>query len=156
MRIPQSTDALHGIVGDANMSEYATALKVGTTTLVIDLIEQNRIPNDFAVHHPTQAIKEISRDQTYEWILKLKTGKTISAVDLQREYLALAQKYLNAQNEDTDWVLIEWESVLESLENEPMKLRNRLDWVGQEVAPGIHSLMKRGSIGMTRGYRALT
>ena len=129
---PAKYRRLHGIVGDANMSEYATAIKVGTTTLVIDLIEQNRIPNDFAVHQPTHAIKEISRDQTYEWTLRLNNGRTISAVDLQREYLALAQKHLNAQNYETDWVLTEWESVLDSLENEPMKLRSRLDWVAKK------------------------
>ncbi len=129
---PTKFRRLHGIVGDANMSEYATALKIGTTTLVIDLIEENRIPDDFTVQQPTHAIKEISRDQTYEWMLKLNNGKTISAVNLQREYLALAQKHLNAKNDETDWVLAEWESVLDSLEKEPMELRSQLDWVAKK------------------------
>jgi proteasome accessory factor A len=129
---PTKYRRLHGIVGDANMSEYATALKVGTTALVIDLIEQEHIPTDFAVHQPIHTIKEISRDQTYEWLLKLNNGKTISAVDLQREYLALAQKHLDVQNDETDWVLVEWESVLDSLEKEPMQLRSQLDWVAKK------------------------
>ena len=129
---PTKFRRLHGIVGDANMSEYATALKVGTTALVIDLIEQKHVPSDVAVHQPIHAIKEISRDKTYEWQLKLNNGKTISAVDLQRVYLALAQKHLEVRNAETDWVLVEWESVLNSLEKEPMELRSQLDWVAKK------------------------
>ncbi|MCZ6677769.1 MAG: depupylase/deamidase Dop [Candidatus Poribacteria bacterium] len=123
---------LHGIVGDANMSEYTTALKIGTTALVIDLIEQKRIPDHFALRDPIHTIKEISRDQTYQWQFELANGKTISAIDLQREYLALAQKYLDAESDDTDWVLIEWESVLDELESNPMNLTDRLDWVAKK------------------------
>ena len=123
---------LHGIAGDANMSEYTMALKVGTTAHVIDLIEQKRIPDYFAIRDSIHTIKEISRDQTYKWQFKLANGTTISAIDLQREYLALAQKHLAAQSEDTDWVLVEWESVLDELEKDPMNLTDRLDWVAQK------------------------
>jgi proteasome accessory factor A len=123
---------LHGIAGDANMSEYATALKIGTTALVIDLIEQKRIPDNFAIRDPVGTIKEISRNQTYEWLFKLKDGRSISAVELQREYLALAEKHLAGRDSETDWVLLEWESVLDGLEKDPMELRDRLDWVAKK------------------------
>ncbi len=130
---PAKYRRLHGIVGDANMSEYATALKVGTTALVIDLIEQKHIPVDrFALRDPLHTIKEISRDQTYKWQFRLADGARISAIDLQRKYLALAQEYLSAQSDDTDWVLLEWESILDELEKDPMNLTDRLDWVAKK------------------------
>ena len=129
---PAKYRRLHGIVGDANMSEYATALKIGTTALVLDLIEQKRVPGWFTLQDPLHAIKEISRDQTYQWRFKLANGKSISAIDLQREYLALAQKHLNPQSGDTDWVLTEWESTLDRLEKDPMELTDRLDWVAKK------------------------
>ena len=81
---------------------------------------------------PLHAIKEVSRDQTYQWRFKLANGKSISAIDLQREYLALAQKHLNPQSGDTDWVLTEWESTLDKLEKDPMELTDRLDWVAKK------------------------
>ena len=129
---PGTYRRLHGIVGDANMSEYATALKVGTTALVIDLIEQRLIPQNIAIANPIDTIKVISHDQTYRWMLQKVDGKMMSAIDHQREYLALAQKHLAHQNVDTDWVLRQWEEILNTLENDPMELTDRLDWVAKK------------------------
>ncbi len=129
---PATYRRLHGIVGDANMSEYATALKVGTTALIIDLIEQRLIPASCAIANPIDTIKTISHDQTYRWMLQKIDGKMISAIDHQREYLELAQKHLANQNSDTEWVLKEWEETLNALENDPMILTDRLDWVAKK------------------------
>ncbi len=126
---PQKYRRLHGIAGDANMSEYSTALKIGSTALVIDLIESRLIPDNFAVIEPIRAIKEISRDQTYRWQLNLKNGKTTTAIDLQRQYLELAQQHLDPNNGETDWILAEWGAILNQLEQEPMELVDRIDWV---------------------------
>ena len=128
---------LHGIAGDANMSEYATALKVGTTALVITLIEQRRVPEALVLANPIDTIKTVSHDQTYRWIVTTAEGKTMSAIDHQREYLALAQKYLtNSEGAaflpETDWVLTEWEDTLNALEGDPMSLTDRLDWVAKK------------------------
>ncbi len=126
---------LHGIVGDANMSEYATALKVGTTALVISLIEQQRIPERLGLANPIDTLKTVSHDQTYRWNVMTVDGKTMSAVEHQREYLALAQKYSTDMDSDTlesDWVLAEWEATLDALEREPMRLTDRLDWVAKK------------------------
>ena len=123
---------LHGIVGDANMSEYSTALKLGTTALVISLIEERRIPDSFSIDDPIQTIKDVSRDQTFEWKLRLSNGDTICAVDLQRKYLDLAQRHFAGQDSDTDWVLAEWELVLNRLERDPMSLTDSLDWVAKK------------------------
>jgi len=129
---PATYRRLHGIVGDANMSEYATALKVGTTALVIDLIEQRLIPKNIAIANPIDTIKVISHDQTYRWMLQKIDGKMISAIDHQREYLSLAQKHLSHLNDDTDWILTQWEATLNDLENDPMILTDRLDWVAKK------------------------
>ena len=123
---------LHGIAGDANMSEYATALKVGTTALVIALIEQRRVPASLSLANPLDTIKTVSHDQTYRWIVMTADGKTMSAIDHQREYLALAEKYLaDATAFETDWILTEWESTLNALQTDPMALVDRLDWVAK-------------------------
>ncbi|HIM09539.1 TPA: peptidase, partial [Candidatus Poribacteria bacterium] len=129
---PQKYRRLHGIAGDANMSEYSTALKIGSTALVIDLIESRLIPDNFAVIEPIRAIKEISRDQTYRWQLNLKNGKTTTAIDLQRQYLELAQQHLDPNNGETDWILAEWGAILNQLEQEPMELVDRIDWVAKK------------------------
>ena len=120
---------LHLLVGDSNMSEYATALKVGTTALVLNLLERKIFPQDVGLGDPVWALKEISRDPTCSWILERKNGRTISAIDIQRRYLELAEKYLNGMDEESDWVLREWARTLDDLERDPMSLVGRLDWV---------------------------
>ena len=123
---------LHLLVGDSNMSEYAAALKIGTTSLVLDLIERGIIPRRTHLMDPVRAIREISRDTSFRWIVELYDGRTISAVDLQRKYLRLAQKYLSGRNEESDWILRAWESVLDDLERDPMLLADRVDWVAKK------------------------
>ena len=120
---------LHLLVGDSNMSEYATALKVGTTAVVLDLIEEGHRPRHLALSNAVQAIKDVSRDPTHRWLVERESGGTISAIDLQREYLNLAQKILSGRDEDTDWVLREWEAVLDALEEDAYQLIDRVDWV---------------------------
>ena len=128
---PKVYRRLHGIVGDANMSEYATALKVGTTALVLDLIEERRISDEITPAVPIEAVRSISRDPTYAWNVKLQDGRGISAVDIQRSYLSLAQKHLAGRDSDTDWTLQQWEETLDQLERDPLQLVDRLDWVAK-------------------------
>lgn len=121
----------HVIIGDANMSEVATALKIGTTSLVLELIEAGKAPAlEFA--QPIETTKAISRDQTYTWIIELKDGRKISAVDVQRMYLAAAMEYCDRSDEETVWLLREWESVLNDLEKDVTLCRNRVDWVAKK------------------------
>ncbi len=130
---PAKYRRLHGIAGDANMSEYATALKVGTTALVLALIEQGLVPERLTLANPIDAIKTVSHDQTYRWMVTTASGRTLSAIDHQREYLALAQKHLAQEDRfETDWVLAEWEDTLDGLETDPMALTDRLDWVAKK------------------------
>ena len=123
---------LHLLMGDSNMSEYATALKVGTTALVLNLLERKIFPQDVGLGDPVWALKEVSRDPTCSWILERKNGRTISAIDIQRRYLELSEKYLKGLDEESDWVLREWARTLDDLERDPMLLVGRLDWVAKK------------------------
>src|SRR5256885_8524323 len=106
----------HVIVGDSNMSEWATAMKVGTTALVLELIESGKAPQ-LEIAQPIDAAKSISRDQNYDWIIELRDGRKISAIDVQRLYLSAAQK-VEHNDEERSWILREWESALNDLERE--------------------------------------
>src|SRR5213079_2369258 len=98
----------HVILGDSNMSEWATALKIGTTALVLDLIERGEAPQ-LEIAQPVNATKSISRDQDYAWTIELGDGRKISAIDIQRLYLKAAER-LHAGDSEISWLLPEWET----------------------------------------------
>lgn len=120
---------LHLLFGEGNMSEYALALKIGTTCLVLDLLEARALPNGLRLQDPLQTLKTVSRDPTRKWIVQMHDGSTVPAIDLQRTYLQLAQKRFAGRDTETDWTLTEWEYVLNMLETDPEKLEDRLDWL---------------------------
>ncbi|HEX8312534.1 MAG TPA: proteasome accessory factor PafA2 family protein [Chthoniobacteraceae bacterium] len=120
----------HVIIGDANMSQFATALKIGTTALVLDLIEQGKAPQ-LELASPIEATKAISRDQEFRWLVQLRDGRTISAVDIQRLYLAAAREHGDSSDADTTWLLQEWEKVLDDLERDVTLCQDRVDWVAK-------------------------
>ncbi len=121
---------LHVIVGDANMSEYTTALKVGTTALVLASFEQGWIPT-ITLRDPIAAIKEISRHFQNSMNLETDDGRTMSAIEIQRIYLEAAQARFAGKDKEADWVLGEWESVLDLLERDFTQLAHKLDWVAK-------------------------
>src|SRR5436305_2192519 len=124
----------HVILGDSNMSEWATAMKIGTTSLILDLIERGEAPQ-LEIAQPVDANKSISRDQTYDWIIELKDSRKISAIDVQRIYLRAATKLDPASpdsNEERGWILREWENVLNELECDAMSTRDRVDWAAKK------------------------
>jgi Pup amidohydrolase len=121
----------HVILGDSNMSEWATAMKIGTTALMLDLIERGEAP-ELEIAQPVDANKSISRDQTYDWIIELKDGRKISAIDVQRIYLRAASKLDNGANEDRQWIVREWENVLNDLERDVVSTRDRIDWAAKK------------------------
>jgi Pup amidohydrolase len=123
---------LHVIIGDANMSEISGALKIGTTSLVLDLLERRLCPMQIELTDPIGALKSVSRDPGLKLVLPMVSGRTISAIDIQREYLAAAHKHLRGRDPETDWVLAAWEQVLADLERDPMLCRDRLDWVAKK------------------------
>jgi proteasome accessory factor A len=126
----ESTTRLHLLFGESNQMEFAYALKVGTTCLMLDLIESGLVPDRLRMPDPLGALKSVSRDPTYRWIVELEGDVTISAVDLHREWLSLAQTFAG-RDPDTDWTLENWAATLDSLEQDPMLLADRLDWVAK-------------------------
>ena len=126
----------HVILGDSNMSEWATAMKIGTTALVLDLIERGKAPQ-LEIAQPVDANKSISRDRTCDWIIELKDGRKISAVDVQRIYLDAASKlWRNPPDHEHAWILLEWENVLNDLERDVTSTRGRVDWAAKKFLLG--------------------
>ncbi|HSB77674.1 MAG TPA: Pup--protein ligase [Candidatus Methylomirabilis sp.] len=138
---------LHVIVGDSNMSEVTTYLKVGTTAIVLAMVEDGFIRKDLALEDPVRAIKEISHDTTCRRKVRLKRGKEYSAVELQREYLDLALDYYAAAEQcpQVSDLLERWQSVLDRLAEDPMACARELDWVIKREL--INSYMGRKDIG---------
>jgi len=123
---------LHVIVGDSNMSEFVTHLKVATTALVLQMIEENALDKRLELRESVRAIMQISDDLTCKREIELQSGKKMSAVALQREYWSLAEKYFARDRDpvirDT---LRRWDLVLSGLEEDPESLDRYLDWVAK-------------------------
>ena len=122
---------LHVIVGDANLSEYTIYLRTGITALVLAMIEDGAIKKNLSLRDPVRAIKEVSHDRSCRKELHLESGQKLSAVQVQLEYLEMAQQYLSSRDvdEQTRDVVEKWAEVLEALERDPMELDTRIDWV---------------------------
>jgi proteasome accessory factor A len=128
---PEKYRRLHVIVGDANMSELTTYLKAGTTAIALSMLEDDFIDRDLTLDNPVQAFRTISRDLQCRTPVRMKDGRMLTAVDLQREFLELAHRYYRDRELDlvTKDVLVRWEYVLDRLEQDPMSLSRELDWV---------------------------
>jgi Pup amidohydrolase len=128
---PERYRRLHVIVGDANMAEVATYLKVGTTAILLSMVEDDFIDRDLTLENPVQALRAVSRDLACRSPVRLRSGRTATAIELQREFLELAHRYYRDRELDTVTkdVLVRWEYVLDRLEQDPMTLTREVDWV---------------------------
>jgi proteasome accessory factor A len=128
---PEKYRRLHVIVGDANMSDVANYLKVGTMAIVLSMIEDDVIDRDLSLESPVLAYRRVSRDLACHETLKLKDGRSLTAIDLQREFLTMAHAYCRIREHEpwVDDVLARWGSVLDRLAADPMSLDRELDWV---------------------------
>ena len=127
---------LHVIIGDANLSEISTFLKLGTTALVLDMVEAGFLPDDLAVAQPVRELHEVSHDPSLKHLVRLADGRRLTAVELSGEYLDRARKFVDDRlgddaDEQTREVLNRWESVLARLGRDPMELAQELDWVAK-------------------------
>lgn len=127
---PSRYRRLHVICGDANMSEIATALKVGTTSLILRLLEEG-VTTPLKLTDPVRACKQISRDITLRQKVETLHNSAQTALDIQYRYLELAEARLRKRDEDTDWVLDEWAMVLDDLKQDPLSTSDRLDWTAK-------------------------
>lgn len=119
---------LHCIAGDANRSEWATAMKVGTTALVLDLIEDGWKP-EFEIADPVKAIKDISRDTSLTTTVPMTFGRPMTALAIQHLILQACQASFSGRDPETDWVLSQWAEALDALGSVPEKLATRVDWI---------------------------
>ncbi len=120
----------HVIVGDANMSELSTYLKVGTTALVLAMLEEGRSVPGVEIENPVQSIGNVSRDLTLKRPIKLARGAQWRALEIQRAYWEAASLHFSGSDDPVVRDVIErWRVVLAALDEEPMKLDRVLDWV---------------------------
>ncbi len=123
---------LHVIVGDSNMNEYASFLKVGAASLMLRMLEDPRVVlRDMTLENPIRAIREISHDMTCRRRVRLANGREVSALDIQSEYLTRTQKFAehHAMSEEEEMALAMWEHVLTTIEDDPLGLDRECDWV---------------------------
>ena len=123
---------LHVIVGDSNMSEYAALLKIGSTDLVLRMIEEGTVMRDLTLENPIRAIREISHDITCRRRMKLASGREMSAIEIQIEYFDRARKFVERRgiNGFATRILEMWEEALKCLEAHDLTpLEGKLDWV---------------------------
>jgi proteasome accessory factor A len=154
---PEKYRRLHVILGDANLSEISTYLKMGTTSLVLAMIEDRWLSADLAVDRPVTELHAVSHDPTLRHLITLKDGRRLTAVALQREYHEQASKYVDnsdaADDEQTRDVLDRWGSVLDRLDTDPMLCRDELDWVAKLAL--LESYRERDGIGWDHAKLAL-
>jgi proteasome accessory factor A len=133
---PQKYRRLHVIVGDANLCEVATFLKVGTTAIVLAMIEDGFIDKDLSISSPVAAIRAVSHDPTLQATVDCSSLGRCTSIELQWEFLRLARKYADETGLESCgpeavgvMVLDRWESVLTALESDPSSLDGQLDWI---------------------------
>jgi proteasome accessory factor PafA2 len=135
---PQKYRRLHVIVGDANMSEVATYLKVGTTAIVLAMIEDDELGEDWLLANPVAAIRQVSHDPTLARTIMLRDGRRATALEVQWGLLERARKYERAHGlavvgDDVGAdVLDRWERVLGGLESDPGSVASWVDWVAKQ------------------------
>ncbi len=127
---------LHVIIGDANLAEISTYLKLGTTALVLAMIEDDFLSVDLSVDQPVGSLRAVSHDWSLRHLLRLRDGRRLTALHLQMEFLEQARKYVEDRygadvDDVTADVLARWESVLTRLEIDPMSCATELDWVAK-------------------------
>ena len=147
---------LHVIVGDSNMSEYATFLKVGTTSILLRMLEDPGVVlRDMTLENPIRAIREISHDMTCRRRVRLANGREASALDIQTEYFERAQRYADSKGvSDLEMrALAMWEHCLKGLESDPLSLDRECDWVIKHKL--IEAYRERESLPLTHPRIAL-
>jgi proteasome accessory factor A len=130
---------LHVIAGDANLSEVATFLKVGTTAFLLCLVEDEAIGRSFVLRSPVAAMRQVSHDLTLARPLELDDGTTVTALEVQWELLDRSRKWAEEHGMEAvggeqvgTQVLDEWEQVLTGLEADPALVADRVDWVAKQ------------------------
>ena len=127
---------LHVIVGDSNMNEWTSFMKVGITDLVLRMVEANTVMRDLTLENPIRAIREISHDVTCRKRVRLANGRELTAIEMQNEYYERTERFLERRDPDpvAKQLLIEWREALDALTaQEPEQLVRKVDWVTKQM-----------------------
>jgi proteasome accessory factor A len=134
---PRKYRRFHVIAGDANLSEVATYLKLGTTAMVLAMVEDDVMDHSLRLARPVPAMHAVSRDLGLDQSLELEDGRRMTALDLQWQLLSAARDHAGRGGLDVvgaevvDDLLARWETVLSGLESDPFTLADQLDWVAK-------------------------
>jgi proteasome accessory factor A len=123
---------LHLLIGDSNMSPFATALKIGTTACVLTLLEENLLPTHIALRDAVLATREISRDPDGKWLVEMDDGSHRDALDIQYQFLEYAGRHLSGIDKETDWILESWSFTLDAIRSKPELLIGGVDWISKK------------------------
>jgi proteasome accessory factor A len=123
---------LHLLFGEANMSQMATMLKIGTIVLALDLVEDGLVPPTLRLAEPIAALRAISRSADPQCAVSLANGMHMTAIEIQRYYCERAARFYAGRSEECDLVLREWACVLDDLETPSANLADRLDWAAKQ------------------------
>ncbi len=123
---------LHVIVGDSNMNEWASHLKIGTTALLLRMLEEGVQIRDMTLENPIRAIREISHDSTCRRRVRLANGRELSALDMQKEYLENALRWVDYRDDPgLKDIAHRWEHAVVNLETDQEKLETQVDWIAK-------------------------
>ncbi len=129
---------LHVIVGDANMSEVATLVKVGSTQILLAMLEDHAIPESLVLDEPLASMSKVSRDVTMSRLLPLIDGSMMTAREIQLELVTAAERWCNAQEQSVistyrwDEIILEWKSIVVGLLNAERDVADRIDWLAKK------------------------
>ncbi|MDE3044755.1 MAG: Pup--protein ligase [Acidobacteriota bacterium] len=129
---PEKYRRLHVIVGDSNMSEFATYLKVGTSAVVLAMIEdKTTVLRDYSMASPINALRDISYDLWSKEPVKLTNGRDLTALEIQEDLCERAESFLQSHQLPSDQVhaVKLWREVIEQYRSDPMLLADRVDWI---------------------------
>ncbi len=131
---PSKYRRLHVIIGDANLSEVQTYLKLGATTAMLHAVEADVLPEALTIANPVDAVWKISHDPTLRTTIEMEDGRFMTALEAQWQYLEWVGKYINESDFSDTFlnVMTVWEEILADLEKDPALTADRLDWTAKQ------------------------
>jgi proteasome accessory factor A len=147
---PEKYRRLHVIIGDANLSEVSIYVKLGSTALVLEMIEDRAVGMDLSIEKPVSELHAVSHDPTLAHLVTLKDGRSMTALDLQEAYFEAASAYVDDRygsdaDEQTKDVLYRWGSLIRRLRTDPMQCKREIDWVAKLAL--LESYRERDGLG---------
>ncbi len=145
---------LHVIVGDSNMNEWASYLKIGATAVLLRMVEEGVQVRDMTLENPIRAIREISHDTTCRRKVRWANGREASALDMQKEYLEKAIRWVEQRDDPVMKQIVGmWEHALDCLENDQDRLLRQIDWIAKRDV--IEKVRARDNISLAHPKIAL-